>query len=223
LQINESELRAFSSHYLKLLTEDYKTINLTRIDDSEEFYHKQILDSVLPLKESKTFLDSLQKNGCHVDIGFGGGFPILPLAKLLPKIDFYGFDARAKKANVVSEIAIKLGIENASLRHARLEDIFFDKNVSVSFKAVGKIHEFLNMFNTNKKIEVFFYKGPNYNELEDIDSVLNKWDLIEEASYDVEGTEGRVLLGFRNKSVLHGTSSKKFFTFSSLQQNKKKI
>lgn len=209
-------MKDFSNQYLKLLLEDYKTINLTRISDSNEFYHKQILDSVYPLEKSSIFKNSIEKYGVVIDIGFGGGFPILPLAQACPAVKFYGMEARAKKARVVSEIANHLNLKNVKLMHQRYEEVLFDLDVVVTFKAVGKIADLLAGFSSNKKMTVFFYKGPNYKELEDLTSLENNWKLIEECTFDVEGTEGRTIIGFENKNVLRGTNEENKIKFSSL-------
>lgn len=212
------DLREFSEKYLSLLTGEFAGINLTRIESPEEFYQKQIVDSVLPETESKVFKNALEKTKLLVDVGFGGGFPILPLAFNNPDKKFLGIDARAKKAQVVQKIADSLGLKNASLRHQRVEFIDFDRDAVITFKAVGKVADFLPLLRTQKTLYVFFYKGPNFYELEDIDELLEKdWELIEEKSYEVPGTEGRILLGFKNRNVLRGTQvSEKIIKFSSL-------
>jgi 16S rRNA (guanine527-N7)-methyltransferase len=209
-------MRDFAKKYLELLTGEFAGINLTRIESLDEFYQKQIVDSVLPQNESAVFSKYLSETKTMVDIGFGGGFPILPLAHINPEVKFYGFDARAKKAQVVSQIAQRLQLQNVKLMHQRFEEVIFDKDVVVTFKAVGKVSDLLPLFKSNKNIYVFFYKGPNFYELEDIEEVLENWELIEEISYDVEGTEGRVLLGFKNKIVLRGTKTAKNIKFSEL-------
>lgn len=209
-------MKNFSKHYLELLTGEFSGINLTRIESSDEFYQKQIVDSILPQKESEVFAKCLNATKVMVDIGFGGGFPILPLAYQNPEVRFFGFDARAKKAQVVSQIANRLGLKNVKLMHQRFEEIIFDRDVVVTFKAVGKVSELLPLFKTSKNLYVFFYKGPNFYELEDIEEVLDNWELIEETSYDVAGTEGRLLLGFKNKNVLRGTKTAKNIKFSEL-------
>lgn len=208
-------MKDFSEKYLNLLSGEFSTINLTRIEDPESFYYKQILDSVLPLEKSKYFLSDLQSRGVMVDIGFGGGFPILPLAKKLPEVKFFGFEARAKKASVVTKIADRLEVRNVKLMHMMLESVFFDQEVVITFKAVGKIDEYLSMINTSKKLRVYFYKGPNYSELENLEKVKASWSLIEEINYDLPGTEGRSLLCFENKIVPRGTEKNKI-KFSSL-------
>jgi 16S rRNA (guanine527-N7)-methyltransferase len=209
-------MRDFAKKYLELLTGEFAGINLTRIESLDEFYQKQIVDSVLPQNESAVFSKCLSETKTMVDIGFGGGFPILPLAHNNPEVKFYGFDARAKKAQVVSQIAQRLQLQNVKLMHQRFEEVIFDKDVVVTFKAVGKVSDLLPLLKSNKNIYVFFYKGPNFYELEDIEEVLESWELIEEISYDVEGTEGRVLLGFKNKNVLRGTKTSKNIKFSEL-------
>ena len=209
-------MKEFAKKYLDLLTGEFAGINLTRIESFEEFYQKQIVDSVLPQKESEVFAKCLNQTKTMVDIGFGGGFPILPMAQSNPEFNFFGFDARAKKAQVVSQIASRLDLKNVKLIHQRFEEVIFDKDVVVTVKAVGKVADLLPLFKSNKNLYVFFYKGPNFYELEDIEEVLETWELIEELSYDVDGTEGRVLLGFKNKNVLRGTKTAKNIKFSEL-------
>ena len=209
-------MKNFSQKYLDLLTGEFAGINLTRIESPDEFFNKQIMDSVLPETHSEIFKKALEKTGLLIDIGFGGGFPILPLAYKNPDKKFYGFDARAKKVQIVSKIANRLELKNVKLMHQRFEEVIFDKDAVITFKAVGKVSDLLPRLKTNKTLYVFFYKGPNFYELEDIEELLDTWELIEEVSYDVEGTEGRVLLGFKNINVLRGTKTSQNIKLSEL-------
>lgn len=211
-------MKEFSQNYLDLLTGEFAGLNLTRIESPEEFYQKQIVDSILPQTESKVFKKALESTKLLVDVGFGGGFPILPLAFTNPDKKFVGFDARAKKVQAVQKIANSLGLKNTILKHQRIELVDFDMDVVITFKAVGKVSDYLPLLRTKNTLYVFFYKGPNFYELEDIDEMLEKdWELIEEKSYDVQGTEGRLLLGFKNKKVLRGTiQTEKIIKFSEL-------
>jgi len=211
-------MKEFSKKYLDLLTGEFAGINLTRITDPEEFYQKQIVDSVLPETESKVFKNALEKTKLLVDVGFGGGFPILPLAFNNPDKNFIGFEARAKKALVVQKIAGYLGLKNVKLKHQRLETVDFDLDTVITFKGVGKVSDYLPLLRTSKTLYVFFYKGPNFYELEDIEDMLETdWELIEEKAFDVPGTEGRLLLGFKNRKVLRGTiQTEKIIKFSEL-------
>jgi len=201
-------MKEFSKQYLDFLQTELAGINLTRIESEEEFYQKQIVDSVKPLNESKVFSGELNKTKLLVDIGFGGGFPILPLAKMNPDCKFIGMEARGKKAKAVDRIREHLGLENARLMHQRFEMVNFDQDAVVTFKAVGKVEDLLPQFTTNKSLTVFFYKGPKFYELENIDSLEKDWEIVEEHFFDVPGTEGRMLIGFKNKKVLRGTKVK---------------
>jgi 16S rRNA (guanine527-N7)-methyltransferase len=58
-------MKEFSEKYLELLTGEFAGINLTRIESPEEFYNKQILDSVLPEVHSDIFKKALGYIGRH--------------------------------------------------------------------------------------------------------------------------------------------------------------
>jgi 16S rRNA (guanine527-N7)-methyltransferase len=203
-------MKKFSKEYYDLLVDDYKGINLTRITDYKEFYNKQIIDSVKPLKESKSFQNSLMNTKVLLDVGFGGGFPVLPIAHLHPDVKCLGVDTRGKKVKVVSEIAEKLGLNNVKLIHSRIEHVFIDMPLTCTFKAVGKVADFLNKINTNQKLQVYFYKGPNFYTLEkdQIDECKKHWNIIEEVEIEVDGVDKRYLIGFENKKVPHRTDTK---------------
>ena len=52
-----------------------------------------------------------------MDLGTGGGLPGLPLAILMPDVDFHLIDRIGKKINVAREIAREAGIGNVSFQH----------------------------------------------------------------------------------------------------------
>lgn len=201
-------MEEFAREYFELLVGEYSGINLTRINEFEEFYNKQILDSIEPLVQSKKFLEDIESAGSFIDVGFGGGFPLLPLAKYLPHVRFYGIETRKKKVRVVSEIAAKLGINNIKFLHSRIENVLIDTNAVCSLKAVGKVNDFLVKFNSTKKIRVYFYKGPNFYEIEksQITEAKKEWEIIEEVKIKIPGTEKRYLIGFEPKNVPCGTN-----------------
>lgn len=204
-----TDIRQFSDQYLSYLTNELAGLNLTKITTPEDFYNKQIIDSLTPLDQSHHFRQSLKRAKLLVDIGFGGGFPILPLAYKNPEMEFIGFEARAKKAKAVSQLAEHLNLNNTKLLHQRFEDVLFDRNAVVTFKAVGDVKDLLSKFSTNRKLTVFFYKGPNFYDLEDLGPIKKNWKIVEEISLKVPDTQGRFLIGFQNKKdVLRRTSIK---------------
>ncbi|MBL6988975.1 MAG: class I SAM-dependent methyltransferase [Bacteriovoracaceae bacterium] len=203
-------MKKFSDEYLNILNTTLAGINLTNIKDSEEFFNKQILDSVLPLEHSAKFKDLVLKYGLVVDIGFGGGFPIIPLAYKCSDVKFIGIEARKKKVSAVEQISNHFKLQNVCLKHVRCEEMIFDKTSVITLKAVGKIEDFLKKIRCTCKQFVFFYKGPNYKELESINNLKKNWKLIEEKEINIPGAEGRFLIGFEiEKNVPRGTFSKK--------------
>ena len=91
-------MKEFSDAYLDILNNELKGLNLTRILDPQEFYEKQILDSLYPF-EKITELESIIMTKACPDVGFGGGFPSIPLAKKYPEINVAGIEARRKKSD----------------------------------------------------------------------------------------------------------------------------
>jgi len=198
----------FSVRYLHILKTELAGLNLTKILDQDEFYHKQILDSILPYQESTLFQHQVQKTGVVVDVGFGGGFPILPLAKLLPHVQFVGVESRKKKAEAVTLIADRLGLTNVKLVHSRLEDFLFDVPATITFKAVGTIGDYLPLINAEQKMHAFFYKGPSFMELEgdQVKKLKKNWKLVENEEIKVPGTQQRFLVSFYSNNVPRGTA-----------------
>ena len=203
-------MNTFTEKYLELVKNDFSYINLTRIIDNNEFYEKQYLDSVYPFKEFKLLDISFD---VVIDIGFGGGFPSLPLAETYPDIRFFGLDARAKKVNVVNEIAKLMNIRNFKGFHARMEDVYLDLKSLVTFKAVGEISKCLRMLNLNKGSLVCFYKGPNVETDEIIDASILGYDLIKFEKYKI-GSNHRSFLVYKkvnnklklNKNIVNLTT-----------------
>ncbi len=200
----------FSLKYLNLLKTKFEGLNLTRILDEQQFYDKQILDSVLPYEQCEDFKLLVDNRKLVVDVGFGGGFPILPLAFHLPKIRFIGFESKMKKVEAVNVIATDLGLPNAKTYHYRIEDVLIDRPCVVTFKAVGTVTDFLKKINVSKKdVSIFFYKGPSFAEKEqsEFEATLAKgWELFVNFQLKVPGTDERRIIGFRPRNVPRGTS-----------------
>jgi len=204
----------FCKEYLGLITGEFKGINLTRILDYEEFKLKQYRDSIYPFSEIDLIQNIFKKFDNIVDVGFGGGFPILPLAELFPHKNFYGFEARLKKVNVVSEIAERMNIKNVKLNHIRIENIAFDKSVLITIKAVGKIEDLLKKIYPVSDVTVCFFKGPEVEHLENTN--IKNWDLVCKESYNLDKSTNRTIYIYKNKAVLRGTPDHDFEYFSNI-------
>ena len=191
-------MKDFSDKYRSFLVGEFAGINLTKILNEEDFYRKQVLDSTLPLRHYPEFLQFLQITGVLLDVGFGAGFPLVPLSYSLPQIRCCGLEAKAKKVEVVRQIGVHFALENLFLQHGRLEELFIDIPLAVTFKAVGSVVDCLKKIRTNERVRAFFYKGPRFHQLEDIGTLPPGWVLVEERRFPLAGIEGRIFLVFEN-------------------------
>jgi 16S rRNA (guanine527-N7)-methyltransferase len=57
-----------------------------------------------------------------LDAGTGGGFPGIPLAILLPDVNFHLIDSTGKKIKVAQSVADATGLRNVTTRHCRIEE-----------------------------------------------------------------------------------------------------
>lgn len=108
-------------------------LNLSAIREPEDIFVKHIqdaleLEKVLKFEEGKTI----------VDIGTGGGFPLLPLAIQYPDNRFTGIDARRKKIDAVNAMIQELNLKNVKARRSRIEE-YNDKFDYVTARAVAYI------------------------------------------------------------------------------------
>jgi len=193
----------FSKQYLSFLKNEFSGLNLTSFNTEKEIQNKLYEDSIYPPKVSKVFFEMINMQGLIVDIGFGGGFPILPLAQMFPEKNFVGIESKNKKLLAVKFIASKMDIKNITLIHSRYENIVFDIPTLITFKAVGDIEELLKNLKTTSCVRVFFYKGQkdkNYNF-----NKISKWREIEYLETVDANNETRVLIGVENKNVPCGT------------------
>lgn len=172
-------------------------MNLGGIHDPEQFYHKQVLDSIAPLHDVPLFRKSVEKTGRVMDVGFGGGFPLLPLAFCLPQVQFVGIEGSGKKVSAVNSLIAHLNLKNVRCHHIRLENVLMDRNLALTFKAVGSISSLLASICLVESIDAFFYKGPRFFEKENLERVKKNWRQMFINPYHVPDTDGRILIGFK--------------------------
>ena len=115
LQFSDTQIEHFYQHMTALVAWSQK-INLTAINDPYEMAIKHFLDSVAPIGYCNPMSRVL-------DMGSGPGFPGLPLKVWLPEIDLTMVDAVRKKVSFLKHVVRVMGVKNARVFHARVEDI----------------------------------------------------------------------------------------------------
>ena len=113
----EKSVEQLIDRYMSSVLEVNKTINLTRIEDSEEARLLHIEDSLSGLKELND-----APEGRYVDLGSGGGFPGVPLA-IASGRETLLVDSVKKKMAAVQTIVDTSGLSSVSTYDGRIEDL----------------------------------------------------------------------------------------------------
>jgi len=112
-------------------------INVISRKDFGEFYERHVLHSLAIAK-----LIHFTPGSKILDVGTGGGFPGIPLAILLPDVQFMLVDSIGKKIKVVNAVAEELGLKNVKARQIRAEELTEKFDFVVS-RAVTRLPEFV--------------------------------------------------------------------------------
>jgi 16S rRNA G527 N7-methylase RsmG len=188
--------------------------SLTFLDEFKQHPFKKISvsGSIEPNKQARF---------CILDVGFGGGFPLLPLQKLLPVgTDVRGMELRAKKIKAVLRVAEVLNCSvKPILYHENLSEVMIDKApVLIVCKAVASITDFLSWIrispNLTDGVWVLFYKGSQTKKRENVPQNAYGFSLADSKEYELPGKRtGReyYLYSFRKENdVLRGTQKVSF-------------
>jgi len=131
-------------------------VNLISRKDFEHLYERHILHSLGIVK-----VVQFKKGMRIVDVGTGGGFPLVPLAVLFPQCTFHGIDGIGKKIMAVKGVIEGLGLTNCSAEQVRSEDHKQKYDVIVS-RAVTTLPEFIRMAKplyTKGQAQLYALKG----------------------------------------------------------------
>ncbi len=131
-------------------------INLTALREAEKCWIGNVLDS-LPLLE---ILEKIGNPSALIDVGTGGGFPLLPLAIAMPQARWTGLDSTGKKIEAIRRIAADQGVGNVSLLTGRAEDLARDplhreKYDVVTARAVADLSVLLELTSPFAKVGGF--------------------------------------------------------------------
>ncbi|MDO9309021.1 MAG: 16S rRNA (guanine(527)-N(7))-methyltransferase RsmG [Deltaproteobacteria bacterium] len=126
LILTDENLHAFKSFAAELLKWNSK-VNLTSITDENEIVIKHFIDC-LHLAPHVLNEDIL------LDIGSGGGLPVIPLKIVRPDTMMVSVDAVGKKINFQRHVIRLLGLKKIEALHARIEDL--DKTHAGKFSLI---------------------------------------------------------------------------------------
>lgn len=148
---------------LNLHKEWNKKINIISRKDIENIECHHYLHSLSILK----FIE-IQKGMEVLDVGTGGGFPGLPLAIILPHVQFFLLDSIQKKLKVIEDIKQKLDLKNVHIIWSRVED-YKGKHDILTARAVTSLPNFYEMVKKNVKKQIIYIKGGDFDkELKEI-------------------------------------------------------
>ena len=139
-------------------------INVVSRKDIDNLYERHILHALGLLK-----VVQFKKGSDILDLGTGGGIPGIPLAIMMPEVNFRLVDGRNKKIIVVNEIAQALDLKNVIGEHKRAEElkkVKFDFVVARGVTTVDKLLVWTRMLLKDNHINtlpngLIAYKGGN--------------------------------------------------------------
>ncbi|MCD5380567.1 16S rRNA (guanine(527)-N(7))-methyltransferase RsmG [Candidatus Gracilibacteria bacterium] len=117
LELEDSEIKTFEK-FLVIFKEKNSQINLSAIREDEAIIEKHFIDSIM----LNIFIE-FKKGNKILDLGTGGGFPLIPLAIVNSHAMFTGLDSVGKKLKAIDEFTSELGITNVSTLNGRAEEV----------------------------------------------------------------------------------------------------
>lgn len=101
-----------------LYTEYNAAVNVVSRKDIDELPVRHVLHSLAVAR-----VCSFDSGARVLDVGCGGGFPVIPLAIMFPDVRFVAVDSIGKKIRVVQQVAERLGLSNVEAVNARAESV----------------------------------------------------------------------------------------------------
>ena len=163
LKFHVKQLNKFYN-FMNLVLEENKNINLTAINDPEEFITKHFIDSL-------TILKYIEKEENIIDVGTGAGFPGIPLKLAKEELKITLLDSLNKRVMFLEKIINNLELNNINVVHARVEDFAKEKKYRESYdvatsRAVASLNVLLEYLMPLVKLggKCICMKGSNIKE-----------------------------------------------------------
>lgn len=111
--------------------------NMVSPADLEQIWTRHVLDALMPLR-----IEECQKAEKWIDFGSGTGFPLLPLAIVMPNCRFVGIEPREKRVLILKQFIRELRLKNVELICGHAEDYTDPHSTQwCSARAVGSLAE----------------------------------------------------------------------------------
>lgn len=171
--------------YADLLIETNQKVNLvSRAADLLPEIQNQLALSLIPVQ-----LISVQAQR-WIDIGSGGGFPVIPMAILRRSTEFTAVEQVAKKAYFIERTAQTLGLQNLRVVASPIEELAWSQGQPtwdvVSVKAVADLEQSLRwsrgLLGTGGVLVTY---KPGETEIDNL-SLLRKYEFKHKASLNVK-------------------------------------
>ena len=143
---------------IALWTEWNDKINVVSRKDIDKLYEHHILHS-LSIAQRRPF----SPGETVLDLGCGGGFPGIPLAMVMPEVQFTLCDSIGKKVKVAADVAARLGLGNVTCINARAETLSGPYDWVVS-RAVTSLDKFYPWVKGKFRKGILYLKGGDVNE-----------------------------------------------------------
>ncbi|HBA71592.1 MAG TPA: 16S rRNA (guanine(527)-N(7))-methyltransferase RsmG [Geobacter sp.] len=115
LILSDENLMSFNIFATELIKWNNK-VNLTSITDEKEIAIKHFIDCL-------HLAPHVLNQDIMLDIGSGGGLPVIPLKIVRPETTMVSVDAVGKKINFQRHVIRLLGLKNIEALHSRIEDL----------------------------------------------------------------------------------------------------
>ncbi len=202
---NVDEFISRCSNLKELLHSENRKYNLTRINESKDFWNKHIADS---LSIAKSFPELKEDKLKIADVGCGAGFPSLVLAIAFKNLKITAIDSIQKKINFVALAAEKLRLDNIEVSWGRARELKIDSEYDcITARAVADpikiFKETRKWVKKDGKIIVFQTPKTDTVSIE----TLNKW--TEKFSYTWNQTKEFELPGGGRRMFVYAISEGK--------------
>lgn len=115
--------------FLDLLLTANQTTNLTAITDPAAAWMKHIFDALTLVPVLSSAIEQAEGRKRLIDVGSGGGVPALPLAIVMPEVEFTLLEATGKKVAFLNGAIGSLELKNAAVLSGRAEAVGQDHKV----------------------------------------------------------------------------------------------